>query len=69
MKQGVMSSRCVLHAIYSRWVSIDMRCVTCLSVAADKLLYLDVSAGHVFQIFHNALGLPINWDLGQTYAS
>ena len=45
-----------------------MACMTCLSIAADRLLYLDVSAGHFFQILDNALGLSINWDLGETYA-
>ena len=46
-----------------------MASVTRLSIAADRLLYLDVSAGHVFQVLDNALGLPINWDLSETYAS
>ena len=62
------SSRRLPDAIYNRWSGIDMACMTCLSIAADRLLYLDVSAGHFFQILDNALGLSINWDLGETYA-
>ena len=65
----MMSSKCLLDATHSKRLGIDMACVICLSIASGRLLYLDVSAGHVFQILDNALWLPINWDLGETYAS
>ncbi len=64
-----MNRRCLQDVIYSRWLGIAMTGATCVSIGADRLLYLDVSAGHFFQVLDNALGLPINWDLGETYTS